>query len=89
VDCDGNRRIAAPLNGSTFVWQVMSSEVETSLVVSRIPFRDSSTPLGMTKRAKKTGRKIYSPPGLKFGVVTPKKFGAVNPALGLVPLFLR
>jgi len=43
----------------------------------------------MTGRTKKTGRKIYSPPGLKLGVVTPKNFGAVNPALGLVPLFLR
>ena len=38
---------------------------------------------------KETGRKIYSPPGLKLGVMTPKTFGAVNPALGLVPLFLR
>src|ERR1043166_1577174 len=42
-----------------------------------------------TSHKKKTGRKIYSPPGLKLGVVTPKKFGAVSPALGLMPLFLR
>jgi hypothetical protein len=38
---------------------------------------------------KKTGREINSPPGLKLGVVDPKKFGAVNTAWGLVPLFLR
>jgi hypothetical protein len=32
---------------------------------------------------KKTGRKINSPPGLKFGIVTPKDFEVVNQAMGL------
>ena len=32
---------------------------------------------------------MNSPPGLKFGVVTPKKFGAVNEAQALVPFLLR
>src|SRR5207249_135334 len=52
-----------------------------------LPITLGFSPVLMTR--KKTGRKIYSPPGLKLGVVTPKKFGAVSPALGLMPLFLR
>src|SRR5207244_11780134 len=38
---------------------------------------------------KNREEKINSPPGLKLGVVDPKKFGAVNEALGLMPFFLR
>src|SRR5204863_1107990 len=34
-------------------------------------------------RAKKTGRKINSPPGVEVRVVTPKAFGAVNQAWGV------
>jgi len=43
----------------------------------------------LQKRAKKTGRKINSPPGLKLGIATPKAFGAVNERWALVPLSLR
>jgi hypothetical protein len=48
-----------------------------------------SSSIATRDNKKKTGRKINSPPGLKLGVVTPKKCGVVNPAVGLVPLFLR
>jgi hypothetical protein len=43
------------------------------------------------QRKKETGRKINSPPGLKFGVVTPKRnFEVVSISVGaLVPFSLR
>src|SRR6195256_3712206 len=41
------------------------------------------------RKSKKTGRKINSPPGLKFGVMTPKDFEVVIKRWALMPLFLR
>jgi hypothetical protein len=73
---------------------VMSSEVETSRSTTLDTATGSFDYASLAQddaneHNKKTGRKMNSPPGLKLGVVTPKNFGAVDPALGLVPLFLR
>ena len=51
-------------------------------------------PLRMTHpfrkaRTKETGREINFSSRVEVRVVTPKKFGAVNTATGLMPLFLR
>src|SRR3954453_8579207 len=50
--------------------------------------RGSSTSLGMTAGKKNREENKFSS-RVEVRVVTPKKFGAVNTATGLMPLFLR